>query len=597
MSTLALSAQVERSTKFIHLFGTKYYLHTVKKGETLNQISKAYNVTVSEISLQNKGVVDNIHEGSILKIPVIAENSTPAYTQQFVYHNVEKKESLYSICKLFGCSQEDIIKYNPEVKQGLQAGMTLKIPVLNDKNPDKIDTEFIYHTIKQNETLSSMSNFYGVSIDQIVKYNPKLKIEIKAGTIARIPKIKSLDNNLDDNQAIELETVLDQAKQQEDYCPCQTYIYKPSTTFKIALMLPLYINDNYQKSIDMRSDPNKVSLYKTSENIYEFYQGVLLAAKEYQQLGKSFEINVYDTERNSSKTQSILRESKLKTMDLIIGPLYTENVKLAATFAKENKIALVSPFAMNKDILLNNPYVFQYTASNATQITKTAEYFASIADGQVVIIHNNNSQELEEIRHFKENLSRSYFSNKNVPQMNLKEIDYSVVGNNGVTQALSTNKKNIVLITSTDEVFITKVVNQLASMTKTQNYDIILFGDQSWEKFSNLDTEFLQSMNFHYRSTSYTDYSNPKIKDFVSKYYQTFNNDPSVYAFKGYDVAKYFFGMLIKHGKYFEFCINKKESGLNSEFDFERINEESGFENQAVNVLKYNSEFKLEKRN
>ena len=48
--------------------------------------------------------------------------------KKFYIHSIEKKQSLYSIAKLYSVSLDDIYKYNPEAKSSVKTGQELKIP-------------------------------------------------------------------------------------------------------------------------------------------------------------------------------------------------------------------------------------------------------------------------------------------------------------------------------------------------------------------------------------------------------------------------------------------------------------------------------------
>ena len=48
---------------------------------------------------------------------------------QFTEYIVQKQETLYGISKKTGVSVDDLIKLNPEIKNGLKTGMALKIAV------------------------------------------------------------------------------------------------------------------------------------------------------------------------------------------------------------------------------------------------------------------------------------------------------------------------------------------------------------------------------------------------------------------------------------------------------------------------------------
>ncbi|MBR4215853.1 MAG: LysM peptidoglycan-binding domain-containing protein [Bacteroidales bacterium] len=589
--------QVKKSDIFVQIFGTKYYLHTVREGETLDAIAKAYGVTVQEINMENKALGGKISAGTSLKIPVIGSNQTPGYTQQFVYHTVEKKQTLYSICKQYGVSQEDIFQYNPDTKNGLKTGTVLKIPKGNPGKPDRQDAEFVYHTARQNETLYSLSERYSISIEDIVKYNPNLKNGIPQGTIVRFPRNivpEDSDITAETDVVTEQNVVKDRAMRNPDYVPCDGYSYKRGTTFKVALLLPLFLNNNIVQSERVRAEPEKAKLSNNAERIFEFYEGVLLAVKEMQQAGKSVSLYVYDTENNFATTDRILSDPELKKMDLIIGPLHTDNVVRVARFSTENQIPMVSPFAQKSDLLHNNPYLYQFSPSLSTSIAQTADYFAELSNATVIVVHNGSAAEVDMTKLYRDNLTRSYFSDKNVPDMIFKEINYKSGGIARVQEAMSATNTNVLLIPSNDEVFITNVVNQLATVVKTNKYKVVLFGSQSWEKYINIDVEFLQSMNFCYRSSNFTDYSNPSVKMFVSNFRDRFNTEPGIYGFSGYDIAKCFITKLCNHGKYFIFCEDGANKGLVYKFDFKRVSPMGGFENQSTFVLRYGKDFSVE---
>ena len=67
-----LSAQeIEKSAK-TELIGQKYYyIHTVKPGQTIYGIAKAYSVDIKEIYAANPEVKNNIQPGIILKVPQV----------------------------------------------------------------------------------------------------------------------------------------------------------------------------------------------------------------------------------------------------------------------------------------------------------------------------------------------------------------------------------------------------------------------------------------------------------------------------------------------------------------------------------------------
>ena len=600
----SLCAQtVVKNETFISVNGKKMYLHKIRKGETIEAIAKAYNTTVQIISMNNQDLQGKFPEGVMIKIPDTADNATGGSAQEFAYHRVEKKQSLYGIARSYGVSEDDIIRYNPNAARGINAGEVLKIPVGNVKDPDRHDLNFIFHTVKQNESVNSICSLYKVDLNDFYKYNQKARTSFKEGDVVVLPKTESFyEGRSDSDSEAELESldnadmVRVEAAKSPDYTACETYHYSKSKTIRVALMLPLNLARNESLISAYINDPNKNSLAaKNTEQIFEFYEGALMSIREFQLRGFNVQLDVYDTERsgNAAKMDAICSDPELKKADLIIGPLYTENVTRVAKFANENHIAMVSPFAIKNELLKDNPYLFQFTPSNNTSIEETAEFFAGMSDCNLILLHSSEGK----LKPAEMTLLRNYRNIINsINNLALKEIDFDNGGNNVLKSALNLTETNVIVVTSSDdEVFISKIINYLTNLQKNEKYKIVLLGSQSWEKVNNIDVEFLQGMNFSYRSANFINYENPKVRSFVSDFRDRFNGEPAIYGFAGYDIFNYFVGQVASKGKYFHFCPDSNASkGLAYKFDFQKVSPLGGYENHTNFVLQYSERFTLE---
>lgn len=119
--------------------------HSVKSGETLYSISRVYGVSIEAILAANPDLSDitSIPVGIILKIPSVAidkgQNVSQVVPQTppvspteevtgLVVMTVEPKQTVYSILKMTGWTEEEFYHYNPHVRGGLKAGQTIFIP-------------------------------------------------------------------------------------------------------------------------------------------------------------------------------------------------------------------------------------------------------------------------------------------------------------------------------------------------------------------------------------------------------------------------------------------------------------------------------------
>ncbi|RNL91047.1 LysM peptidoglycan-binding domain-containing protein [Sinomicrobium pectinilyticum] len=118
------------------------------------------------------------------------------HAQDFDTHAVKKGETVTSIARKYQVSPSDIIRLNPEVKNGLAVNTILIIP-LSDKA--KTDGEamtqevvsFITHKVRRKETLFSIAQLYNVGVDDIKKYNKELySRQLKKREKIRIPRFE-----------------------------------------------------------------------------------------------------------------------------------------------------------------------------------------------------------------------------------------------------------------------------------------------------------------------------------------------------------------------------------------------------------------------
>ena len=104
---------------------------------------------------------------------------------RFYIHKIEKKQSLYSISRLYKVPLDTLFALNPELKAGAKAGQQIRIPVVNAKSADAAadSAKYITHTIARGETIYSISRRYNLTEKQLVALNPSLSAGAKEGQV------------------------------------------------------------------------------------------------------------------------------------------------------------------------------------------------------------------------------------------------------------------------------------------------------------------------------------------------------------------------------------------------------------------------------
>ena len=183
----------------------KYITYKVSEGETVASISKDLLITPYDLLKLNPDINKNVKADDILVIPnkdydpskEIAEIDLQTITDQdivvdnYIYHKVLPKETIYSILKKFKVSKDVLNELNPYLlKDGLKIDNVLKIPLqINEAEIIEIDRSTQPYLVKPKETKYSIARNFEISIDYLEQLNPKIKeIGLQIDDVILVPK-------------------------------------------------------------------------------------------------------------------------------------------------------------------------------------------------------------------------------------------------------------------------------------------------------------------------------------------------------------------------------------------------------------------------
>ena len=165
--------------------------YTVKRGDTLYGISNQYGVSVTELAELNKVDAKTLQIGQELKIP---DKNGINPNNMFMY-TVQKGDTLYNIAKKYNTTVSKIIDLNYLKSPNLSIGQVLRIPEMYTKEEDMYLPQYINYVVKKGDTLYSISKEYNIDKDILKKDNTLVNDNL---TVGQSLKIRTSSNQVEE---------------------------------------------------------------------------------------------------------------------------------------------------------------------------------------------------------------------------------------------------------------------------------------------------------------------------------------------------------------------------------------------------------------
>ncbi|WP_291966858.1 LysM peptidoglycan-binding domain-containing protein [Maribacter sp.] len=134
-----------------------------------------------------------LSEGYELLMPKMAGSTVKnQVTQLYTSYTVPAKMNFYRLEKEFGVKSDEIVRLNPEITErgGLKEGMVIRIPEQKVET-GKINTDnYIFYEVKPKQNEFRLTRKFGMTWAELVALNPDLKDGLKAGMVLKLPKNK-----------------------------------------------------------------------------------------------------------------------------------------------------------------------------------------------------------------------------------------------------------------------------------------------------------------------------------------------------------------------------------------------------------------------
>ena len=265
--------------------------------------------------------------------------------------------------------------------------------VTTENLPQSYTIDTLIHEVKRKQTLYSISKIYDVSIQDLKTFNPQIKgNKLSRKMQLNIPQKRKLISIIDESIVLIEKNKNELINKSNQTINLKDSVFKKKS-LKLGLMAPFKIDQFEMDSVEVNKRLLK-DLNLTTISL-DFYSGAILAIKETVGLGLDIELNVFDTNNDQFRIEKILMENDFESYDFIIGPFIPRNISQISNGIADSKTTIVSPLTTNEVEIKKN--IVQSISQKEVQKKAMFRYIDSLVldepDPCVMIIYDEKSIE------------------------------------------------------------------------------------------------------------------------------------------------------------------------------------------------------------
>ena len=424
------------------------------------------------------------------------------------------------------------------------------------------------HKVKRKETIFGIARDYGLTVQELINANPEMNApgyELKKGDFIKIPyPANSLMTTTPSTEEIAMPTkpkVVETDMRQRE--------------IRVGVMLPLHnINGDGKRMV-------------------EYYRGILMACDSLRANGISTDVRAWNVAEDTDINEIIQQDPHVGDRDLIIGPLYTKQVKALGDFARQRNIRVLIPFSINSPEIFTNPILFQvYQNGNMLNDGYVSHFYDRYKNYHTVIIDCNDSTS-----------TKGGFTSALRQKLEMEGKKYSITNLRSseamFQKTFSTTEPNVVVLNTSRSQELNIAFAKLSGMTLSRpQIQVSVFGYPEWLQYTSRHLDNFYKYDVCIPSTYYMNPVSSRTARFKQKYRWNFHQDMQNYqqrfAVTGFDHAFFFIKGLHMYGQHFTGA-----SGMvgytpyQTPLHFERLGE-GGLQNRARLFVHYTKDQRIE---
>ena len=546
--------------------------------QTIYGITKQYRISETDLRKLNPELDSHMKIGDEINLPLASIKKYGGNQQQTVAavtpaikpventvthiettstdgYIIQPKDNYYRISKQFNITKDELFALNPGLEEkGLKPGESIKVKkqgassgsdVFEEKtnSKTKVDSgnersssnantvaadDYVTYTVQQGDTVFSIVNKFGITIDELIALNPDLSHGLKAGMVL---KIKKLD---------------------------PAYVKKNGDALSVVMMLPFG--------------------YSTGETQYramamDFLTGAKLAIERNARSGQKLDIKIVDSGNEASFRNSLTQINPDNT-DLIIGPFFKSNVIDVLDFTKNQKIPIVAPFANSPELYNYSNLIIVETSDNTYADKIVDEVKAAFSDQKIYIVADVKK---ENANYIKAGLEKTLKSPNAIIVNSPADIQLDqnmMTGQSAPVIAILASDNDAI-----GEAFANKVIalSKEVQGVKAFSMHYVPVFEKKVDDLSQANLVYLMDRKINTEGS----FEKEILAAYKSKYCKT----PPKFAIVGFDVVNDMLTRENKKGEIFK-QMNKVQTQLATKFEFVKSKANGAYVNTGYRVIR-----------
>jgi len=554
---LYAQTNIEISTEKVIIDGNKFYIHNVQEGQTLYSICKAYKISEEDLVLQNPEIKNKtLKTGQVLKIPIVEEITSDG---NYIVYVIKPGDTLYSLCRKYGISEEEFYLLNSDLNKNkaLKIGQEIKFPikVIDDKITDteKDTVNFYYHLIEKGETVYGITRTYNVTKEELMEHNPDFDgMKLLVGEVLKIPKKSGVI--LEDNNIQLVDSLGSINLRTEDTIRTPENICDEKNWYKNGKDFDIVV----------------LLPFEIGSNIKALYNQATSNREQ--------RLHIITEKMISFYSGCLMALEKFKNMDVKISiSVYdtgNENVVISSLIEKgvldsvdmiigpafKSQVEFLNSSLKNDEAVVLLPFIddaaiLQKYPRNIMLKPASDVVINAIAD-YASLYKDNNYLIIQGNKPEQIEIANQY-----------KEALLKAIGKDGTVNLIQFTGSSLTSLKTLvnkgkDNVFIlpfyseTICTNVFLDLFPLKDYKITLISDESVREYQTIDPSYFAKVNFTYYSGMNINCVDESYMNFITEYRDVFLCEPDENSFLAYDALSYFISNLIKYGNGFLNCIN-----------------------------------------